>query len=242
MGQVTGFPETRVDEIVAGLYRISTGAPDPHIPGGFSFNQFLLKDESPLIVHTGPRAMFEAVRAAIASVMPLNALRYIAFSHYEADECGAMPALLAAAPQAQLVCGRLAAMLSGSDLTDRPIRALADGEELRLGARSLRWIDAPHVPHGWDNGYLAEPGGVLFCGDLLTQPGAHCPPLVTADILGPSEAMRAAMDYYAHGPNTAQSLERLAQTGPNVLACMHGSAWTGDGAGLLRELARKVSA
>jgi glyoxylase-like metal-dependent hydrolase (beta-lactamase superfamily II) len=129
-------------------------------------------------------------------------------------------------------------MVSIEDLADRPPRALADGEALDLGGRTVIWFDAPHVPHGWECGFLFEQqSGTLFCGDLLTQPGAGTQPLVEGDILGPSEAFRKEMDYFAHGPNTAGVLERLADMSPQTLACMHGSAWRGDGAGLLRELA-----
>jgi len=228
--------DTSVDEIADGIYRIST--PVAVIPGGFSFNQYLIVDDEPLLFHTGLRRMFPQVRQAIERVMPPSRLRHVAFSHVEADECGALNELLAIAPDAQPVCSSVAAMVSVNDLADRPARPLADGESLPLGRHQLVWIDAPHVPHGWETGYLFESTtGTLLCGDLFTQAGAQHPALTEADILGPSEAMRSGMDYFAHTRDTRTRLERLAQTNPRTLACMHGAAWTGDGAQLLRALA-----
>ncbi|MEW6252707.1 MAG: MBL fold metallo-hydrolase [Planctomycetota bacterium] len=227
---------TTLDEIATGVYRIATPLA---IPGGeFSFNQYLLVDDAPLLFHTGPRKLFALVREAVACVLPVERLRYIGFSHVEADECGSLNDWLAAAPEAEPLCGSIAAMVSVNDLADRPARALADGEALALGRHTVRWFDAPHVPHGWDCGYLMdETGGTLFCGDLFTQGGATHPPLTTGDILDPSETFRQALDYYAHAPDTRTALERLALARPGTLACMHGSAWQGDGAALLRALA-----
>jgi flavorubredoxin len=231
--------ETTVDEIADGIYRIST--PVTVIPGGFTFNQYLIDDDEPLLFHTGLRRMFPQVRQAIERVLPPSRLRHVAFSHVEADECGALNDLLAVAPGAQPVCSTVAAMVSVNDLADRPARPLADGEALSLGRHQVVWIDAPHVPHGWEAGYLFESTTrTLLCGDLFTQPGAQHPALTEADILGPSEAMRGGMDYFAHGRDTRPRLERLARTQPRTLACMHGAAWTGDGAQLLRALADAV--
>lgn len=232
---------TRIDEIAEGLFRIHTPVAD--VPGGFSFNQYLLRDEQPLLFHTGPRALFPQVRDAITGVIPVDTLRYISFAHVESDECGALNEFLALAPAAVPLCGRVAAMTSVADLADRPPKVLADGERLELGRYTVRWIDAPHVPHGWENGFLMIEGlGALLCGDLFTQPGAEHPPIVETDILGPSEAMRERMDYYAHGPNTREVLQRLADLEPRILACMHGSAWRGDGARLLGRLADALTA
>ena len=232
---------TSLDEIADGIYRISTAV--DALPGGFTFNQFLIADDEPLLFHTGMRSMFPALRDAIARVLPLERLRWIAYSHFEPDECGAMNALLAVAPRATPVCSRVAAMI-GSDAADRAPRALADGERLPLGRRVVEWHDAPHVPHGWDCGFLAETTTrTLFCGDLFTQAGgAGLPPITEGDILGPSEAMRAGLDYFAHGANTRAVLERLARTKPATLACMHGSAWRGDGEQLLLALAARLGA
>ncbi|MBX3602712.1 MAG: MBL fold metallo-hydrolase [Rubrivivax sp.] len=233
---------TRVDEIADGIHRIHTPVA---LPDGerFSFNQYLLLDDEPLLFHTGPRALFDAVSAAIRSLMPIERLRWIAFSHVEADECGALNALLAVAPAAAPVCSQIGAMVSVGDLADRAPRALADGERLVTGRHTLQWIDTPHVPHGWDAGLLMDTtSATLFCGDLFTQPGSPERALTESDILGPSEAFRSPLDYYAHAPQTRATLLRLAAQQPRTLACMHGSAWRGDGAALLRHLAEAVAA
>ena len=230
---------TRVDEVASGIYRIST--PSTKLPGGFSFNQYLVVDDEPLLFHTGPRGMFPLVREAITAVMPVERLR-IAFSHFENDECGALNLLLATAPMAMPLCGRINGMING-DAFDRPPRVMRDGETLTLGSHAVRWIDTPHLPHAWECGYLFEVGTrTLFCGDLFTQPGTGDLPLTEADILGPSETMRVALDYYAHARDTRVLLERVASEKPTTLACMHGSAWKGDGAALLRALADRLSA
>ena len=231
---------TNLHEIAPGIFRINTPVAIPN--GQFNFNQYLIAEEAALVFHTGPRKLFPLVSEAIAKVMPLEQLRYVAFSHYEADECGALNDFLAAAPRAEPVCSRVAAMVSVNDGATRPARALADGEVLSLGSHRMRWHDTPHVPHGWECGYLMElETKTLLCGDLFTQPGSGATPLTDGDILGPSEAMRARMDYWAHSPNTAEALERLAREEPTTLACMHGSAWRGDGAALLRALAKAVA-
>jgi flavorubredoxin len=233
---------TNVHEIAAGIYRINTpiDLPDGQ---GFSFNQYLLVDDEPLLFHTGPRALFPVVSEAMACVMPVERLRYVGLSHVEADECGSLNHWLARAPAAVPLCGQIAAMVSISDLADRPPRALADGEQLALGRHTLQWFDTPHVPHGWDCGLLMDAStGTFFCGDLFTQPGHGERALTEADILGPSEAFRQPMDYFAHAPQTAATLARLAQQKPRTLACMHGSAWRGDGGALLRHLAEAISA
>ena len=226
---------TRVDEIADGIYRIHTPVAD--VPGGFSFNQYLVRDEAPLLFHTGPRRMAALVIEAIGSVMPVAQLRYIGFSHYESDECGSLGELVAVAPDAEPVCSRVNAMING-DTFARPARALADGEVLALGRHRVRWLDTPHLPHAWECGYLMEESTrTLLCGDLFTQPGSDAPPVTTGDILGPSEAFRKAMDYYSHTTNVRALMGRLTALAPTTLACMHGSAWQGDGAALLGELA-----
>ena len=163
---------TNIQEIADGIYRINTPVELPDGPGAFSFNQYLVVDDEPLLFHTGMRRLFPAVRAAIARVMPVEKLRHVSFSHFEADECGSMNELLAVAPRAAPLCSRIAALVSMGDLADRPPRALADGEELVIGSRTLRWFDTPHLPHGWDSGLLMDTRtGTFFCGDLFTQPG-----------------------------------------------------------------------
>lgn len=232
---------TNIHEVAEGIYRISTPVA---IPGAeFSFNQYLIVDDEPLLFHTGPRKMFALVKEAVAAVLPPEKLRYVGFSHVEADECGSLNDWLAAAPDAEPLCGTVAAMVSISDLADRAPRALADGELLTLGRHSIRWLDAPHLPHAWECGFLMEEQtGTLFCGDLFTQGGADNPALTESDILGPSEAFRRQMDYFSHTRNARALLQKLAATRPSTLACMHGSAWRGNGAELLLQLADALEA
>jgi flavorubredoxin len=175
--------------------------------------------------------------------MPVERLRHVAFSHVEADECGALNEWLAAAPQAAPLCGTVAAIVSIGDLADRPPRALADGEVVSLGRHRVQWLDAPHLPHAWECGFLVEQAtDTLLCGDLFTQPGDGSPAVTEGDILGPSEAFRHAMDYFSYTRHADALLEKLANTRPTTLACMHGSAWRGDGAALLRALSAELAA
>jgi flavorubredoxin len=233
---------TNVHEIADGLYRINTPVTIEGGPGGFSFNQYLIVDDEPLIFHTGPRKMFPLVREAVASILPVERLRYIAFSHVEADECGSLNEWLAVAPHSSPLCGTVAALVSIGDLADRPPRPLGDGETLALGKHLVRWFDTPHLPHSWECGYLMEESTrTLLCGDLFTQGGAHNPAVTESDILGPSEAFRRQMDYFSHARNAGEMIERLASAAPTTLACMHGSAWRGDGAALLRALSGSLS-
>ena len=233
---------TNVNEVAAGIYRINTPV---DLPGGqgFNFNQYLVVDDETLLFHTGPRGMFPLVSHAISQVIDLGRLRYIGLSHVEADECGSMNELLAAAPNAVPLCSRIAALVSMNDLADRPPRAMADGELLELGSHTMRWFDTPHVPHGWEAGLMMDTQTrTLFCGDLFTQPSSGEQALTNTDILEPSEAFRKALDYFAHAPTTATTLARLAAEKPNTLACMHGSAWSGDGGSLLQHLAEALVA
>jgi flavorubredoxin len=233
---------TNIHEIADGIYRINTPVIIEGGPGGFSFNQYLIVDSEPLIFHTGPRKMFPLVREAVEHVMPVERLRYVAFSHVEADECGSLNEWLAAAPQSSPLCGTIAALVSINDLADRPARALADGEMLSLGKHCVRWFDTPHLPHAWECGFLMEEQTrTLLCGDLFTQGGADHPAITESDILGPSEAFRHGMDYFSHTKSARAMLERLASARPTTLACMHGSAWRGDGEALLRALADALS-
>ncbi|MFO1312792.1 MAG: FprA family A-type flavoprotein [Burkholderiales bacterium] len=233
-------PVPSIDPIAPDTYRINVPLPDA-MPGGFSFNQYLVVDEAPLLFHTGPKRLFPLVSQQIAKVLPLHELRYIAFSHFEADECGSLPQFLAAAPNARPVCSDIAAMVSVSDFVDAAPLGMRDGEELSLGRHRMVWQSTPHLPHGWECGFLFDATSrVLLSGDLFTQPGIGERPLVEDDILGPSEAFRRQMDYFAHAPGTARLIDKLADLDPRFLACMHGSAWQGDGAALLRELGRSL--
>lgn len=230
---------TCIDEVAPDIYRISV--PVTTIPGGFTFNHYLIADDQPLLFHAGKRCMFGVVKGAVAAVMPVERLRHISFSHYEADECGALNQFLVAAPAASALCGRLAANVSIGDFADRAPRALDDGDVVALGRHSVRWIATPHFPHGWEAGMLIdETTGTLFCSDLFTQGGADHAPLTEGDILGPSEALRARVEFYTHAPNTQATIEKLAALVPTTLACMHGPAWRGDGAALIRELGKRL--
>jgi flavorubredoxin len=233
---------TNIAEIAAGIYRINTPAA---LPDGskFSFNQFLIVDDEPLLFHSGQRSLFPVVSEAVRTVLPLESLRYVGLSHFEADESGALNDFLVAAPRAVPVCSQVAAMVAINDFAIRPPRPMAEGETLTLGRHVLRWFDTPHVPHGWESGILHDvTTRTLLCSDLFTQGGSGSKALTEADILGPSEAFRQPMDYFAHAPHTGEVLERLARAAPTTLACMHGSAWRGDGAALLRELAVSLQA
>jgi flavorubredoxin len=227
---------TNIQEVADGIFRINTPVPIPGA-GSFNFNQYLIVDDAPMLFHTGQRGLFPLVSEAIRAVMPLERLRYVGLSHFEADECGALNSFLAAAPEAVPVCGRIAAMVSIADFADRAPRALGDGEELQLGRRTIKWFDTPHMPHSWECGLMMDmTTRTFFCGDLFTQGGRGEVAVTESDILGPSEAFRAPMDYYAHAPQTGEILARLAGERPTTLACMHGSAWRGDGASLLLAL------
>jgi flavorubredoxin len=232
---------TNAHEIADGIYRINTPVA---IPGGpsFNFNQYLLVDGEPLLFHTGPRRMFPFVREAVAALMKPERLRWIGFSHTEADECGALNEWLAAAPQAEPLCSQVAAMVSIGDLADRPPRALADGERLVLGRHTEQWIDTPHVPHGWDAGLMfEETAGTLLCSDLLGQVGAG-PALGGDDIV--ARAVEAE-DMFESMPVTARSvatLRRLAALAPRTLAIMHGASHSGDGDRLLSRFADVLEA
>lgn len=230
---------TNIHEIAPGIFRISTPVPPAAMPGGFTFNQILVVDDEPLLFHTGPRRMFSLVREAVTHVLgDVAKLRYVSFSHVEADECGSLDMWLDAAPRAEPVCSTIAAMVSVNDLSPRPARALADGEELSLGSKRVRWLDAPHLPHNWECGYLFEATTrTLLCGDLFTHAGHELPPITECDVLGPSEAMRKGMGGVAIEKDTRALLEKLARTEPTTLALMHGSSFHGDGSALLRGLA-----
>jgi flavorubredoxin len=235
-------PSASIKLIAPDTYRISVPLPPEAFPGGFSFNQYLVVDEKPFLFHTGPKKLFGLICEQIEKVLPVSQLRYIAFSHVEADECGSLPEFLARAPQARPVCSEVAANVSISDLVDVEPIGMEDGQVLDLGKHKLVWQSTPHLPHGWECGYMFDSTtGTLFCGDLFTQPGMGEEALVTGDILGPSEQFRKQKDYFSHTINASTLIEKLAQLKPKVLACMHGSAWSGDGAGMLRSLGQALA-
>jgi flavorubredoxin len=228
--------DTRVDEIADGIYRLSTLVPDIG-PDGFTFNQFLVDADEPLLFHTGHRSMFPSVTEAMATVLPVERLRWITFGHVESDECGSMNELLAVAPHAQVAHGTTGCMVSLNEMADRPPRALADGEVLDLGGKRVRHIDTPHVPHGWEARVLfEETTGTLLCGDLFTHLG-NGPPVVTDDLVGPAAQAEDVFRASCLTPDTGPTMRRLADLAPSTLGLMHGSSFTGDGASQLLRLA-----
>jgi flavorubredoxin len=215
--------QTSVHEIADRIYRLSTCVPEA-APGGFTFNQFLVDADDPLLFHTGPRRMFPLVSQAIARIVPLERLRWITFGHVESDECGAMNQFLAAAPGAQVAHGAIGCMVSLDDLCDRSPRKLADGELIDLGGKRVRHIDTPHVPHNWEARVLfEETTKTLFCGDLFTHAGDG-PPITDADIVGPALAAEELFHATALSPVTAKTIRGLATLEPQMLALMHGSS------------------
>jgi len=228
---------TTIDELADGIYRLSTWVPEIAAPAGFTFNQFLVDADEPLLFHTGPRAMFAVVAAAVGRVMPVERLRWITFGHVESDECGSMNEWLAAAPRAEVAHGLIGCMVSLNDLADRPPRPLADGEVLDLGGKRVRHIDTPHVPHAWEARVLYEEvTGTLLCGDLFAHVG-NGPPVTTNDIVQPALDAEAMFRSTSLAPDTATVIRRLGDLTPNTLAVMHGSSYNGDGAAALHELA-----
>jgi flavorubredoxin len=232
--------DTRVDQIADRIYRISTCVPDV-APGGFTFNQFLVDAEEPLLYHTGMRQLFPLVRDAVERVLPVERLRWIAFAHLEADECGSVNDFLAAAPHAQVAHGALGCMLSLDDHCARPPVPLQDGEVLELGGASLTRrvleIATPHVPHNWESHmFYEQETGTLFCGDLLTQlgdgPAVTCDDLVEAAVVAEEAFHQTSL-----GPAVPETYRRLADLAPRRLAIMHGSSYEGDCAALLRTMA-----
>ncbi|MEU4314549.1 MBL fold metallo-hydrolase [Nocardia sp. NPDC024068] len=226
----------RTDEIADRIYRFSTFVPEVG-PSGFTFNQFFVDAEEPLLFHTGMRALFPDVSAAIARIRPVEQLRWITFGHVEADECGAMNLFLAAAPHAVVAHGVLGCEVSLDDLADRPPRRLADNEVMDLGGHRIQHIDTPHAPHNWESRVLYEQTtGVLFCGDLMTQLGDG-PALTGTDLVEPAARAEDVFHATSLGPAVPAALHRLAELRPATLAVMHGSGFTGDAARALRDLA-----
>ncbi|HVG52329.1 MAG TPA: MBL fold metallo-hydrolase [Xanthobacteraceae bacterium] len=230
--------ETRISEIADGIYRLSTYTPDIAPPAGFVFNEFLILGDEPLLFHTGLRRMFQINLDATRRILPPERLRWIAFGHFESDECGAMNEWLAAAPQAQPAHGHLGCMVSLNDFADRAPRMLGDGETIDLGGgKRVRFIDTPHTPHGWDAGVLYEESTqTLLCGDLFTQIG-DAPALTSSDVVGPAIAAEDIFKYSSLCPGMGSTIRGLAKLAPRTLALMHGPSFSGDGAAALRALA-----
>jgi flavorubredoxin len=227
---------TRIDEIADRIYRLSTFLPGVGGPQGFTFNQFLIQADAPLLFHCGQRAVFPEVSAAAARLVDLATIRWVTYSHVEADECGSLNAWLAAAPQATAAHGAMGCALWLDDTAPRPPRRLAHGERIDLGGKTVRYLDTPHVPHELDAGLLyEETTGTLFCSDLLSHVGETVA-LTESDILGPAIATDAFFPFSPLTPKTGPTLRKLAELAPRTLAVMHGASYRGDCADLLRRL------
>ena len=229
--------ETRISEIADGIYRLSTFVPDIAPPAGFTFNQFLVLGDEPLLFHTGHRRMFPLVSEAVSRVVPIDRIRWITFGHVEADECGSMNDWLAVAPNAEVAHGATGCLVSINDMADRPPRMLEDGEVIDLGGRRVRHFDTPHVPHNWEARVLhEETTNTLLGGDIGSMLGGG-PAITEGDIVGP--AIEAEEMFLASSltPALAPTIRRLAELQPSTLAIMHGSSYSGDGGAMLRGLA-----
>lgn len=229
--------DVKIDEIADSIYRLSVFVPEVAPPAGFTYNHFLILGDEPALFHCGRRKMFSLVSGAAAKIIPLERLRWLTFGHFEADECGSLNDWLAVAPRAEPAHGMVACRVSVEDVADRPPRVLADGEVIDIGGRRLRYIDTPHVPHGWDAGVLfEETTGTLLCGDLFAHSG-NPRALTESDIVEPAMAAEDAFKQTSLGPATAPTIRKLAELSPRKLALMHGASFVGDAAGALRSLA-----
>ncbi|MDH3654270.1 MAG: MBL fold metallo-hydrolase [Myxococcales bacterium] len=228
--------DTTTHEIADDVFRISTFVPEVG-PTGMTFNQFLIRADEPLLFHTGPRAMFPAVRAAVAKLLPAESVRWITFGHVESDECGSMNEWLEVAPQAVVAHGEVGCMVSLNDLADRPPRALQHDEVLDLGGKRVRHLDTPHVPHCWEARLLfEETTRTLLCGDLFTHVGMPSP-VTSGDIVGPAREAEAMFNASCLTPTTGRTIRSLASLEPAVLGLMHGSSFNGDCEKALQDLA-----
>jgi flavorubredoxin len=227
-------------EIAPDVFRISVYAPW----GDLQFNHFLIRDDRPLLFHTGLRAMHSEIHDELAKLIRPATLGAISFSHFESDECGSLNRWLEVAPNAEVLCSQVGALVSLNDFIGRPVRGLADGEVFSTGKYRFRFCQTPHLPHGWDAGLLfEETHRTLLCSDLFHQTG-DVEPLTESDVVGRSHrAMREYQagilaDYVPYTPLTSRNLAKLAALAPKTLAIMHGSSFTGDGAKALADLDR----
>ncbi len=227
--------DVRTTEIADGIYQFTTHLDEID----FGLNQYLVLGEEPLLFHTGLRSLFTSISDAVAAVTPFARLRWIGFGHVEADECGSLNQWLAAAPNATAVTSATGCMVTVGDIADREPRPLADDDVLDIGGHRLRWIDTPHLPHGWEAGHLHdETTGTLFCGDLFSQWGRY-PAVTDDDIAVPGVADDPS---YSLAPSSPALTRQLAELQPRSLAQMHGPVYTGDGSAALHALADQFDA
>ena len=224
----------KIDEIAPDLFRISVFVPEIDL----QFNHFVVRDEEPLLFHTGMRRMFPAVREAVAQIIDPASLRWISWSHFEVDECGALNEWLAEAPEAQPVCTEVGALVNLNDFSNRPPRGLRPDETIDTGRHRYRLIPTPHLPHGWDAGVMYEEStGTLLSGDLFTQSGDNPPLIHGGDIIGPAIQGEEIFQYSALNPEMGVTIRNLAKLAPKTLALMHGPSFAGDGKAALNALA-----
>jgi flavorubredoxin len=228
--------ETRINEIADGIYRLSTNIPEA-APGGFTFNQFIVKADEPLLFHCGMRQLFPLVSEAAAKVIPLDSLRWITFGHVEADECGSMNQWLAAAPRAEVAHGAIGCLVSINDMADRPPRQLQDGEVIDLGGKRVRHFDTPHVVHNWEARVLyEETTNTLLCGDAGSMAGDG-PAVTEDDIVEPALETEDLFQASSLTPALEPTMRKLAELQPTTLAIMHGPSYSGNGGAMLNALA-----
>lgn len=229
----------RITEIAPDVFQLTTFVPEADL----QFHQFLVRDEEPLLFHTGMRSLFPFVREAVDSILPAESIRWISFSHFEADECGSLNEWQTIAPNATAACSFVGKVVSVDDMAAvRPARALADGEVFSTGKYRFRFLQTPHVPHCWEAGLLFEEvNGTLFCSDLFHQ-GGEVEPHTESDIVGRfrktlTEYQNSPLaNYMPYTPDTRPTIKRLAALQPKTLAPMHGSAFTGNCSAALDDL------
>ncbi len=227
-----------VSEIAPDVYRISIFASEFNL----QFNHFLILDDEPMLYHTGMRQMFPILREAVAKIIDPAKIKWIGFSHFEVDECGALNDWLQIAPNAQAVCSEVGAMVNMSDFAIRPAHAMASNAVLNTGKHNYRFIKTPHLPHGWDAGVMfEETNRTLLCSDLFHQNG-KLPDITDKDILSLHRKSllefqeSPLMDYAPYTYKTPKLLKQLADLNPKTLATMHGSSFNGDCSAALMDL------
>jgi len=236
---------TRVDEIAADIFRISTYVPEFNL----QFNQFLIRDDEPLLFETGMKQIYPLVRDAVSKVIDPSSLRYVSFSHFEPDECGSLNEWLGVAPRAEAVCSVVGAMVFVNDSALRPARGLQNDEIIQTGKYTFRFKSTPHLPHGWDAGFLfEEKTRTLLCSDLLGH-GGDTSPVTDSEIVSRFRETTSAFqggplsNYMPYTPHTEAQIRELASLKPRACATMHGATFVGDGekalidmAGVMKEL------
>jgi flavorubredoxin len=231
---------TNITEIAADTFRISTYIPE----FGLGFSQFLVRDDEPLLFHTGPRAMFPIVHEAVSKMIDPSTVRWIGFSHFEADECGSLNEWYEAAPQSTGVCSMVGKMVSVDDFAPKnPARGMQDGEQFSTGSHTFRFLATPHVPHNWEAGLLFDTtSGVHFSSDILHQNG-DVEPLTSDSVTDRARQTLIEMQagplagYLPYATDTDETLKRIASIKPATVATMHGSVFSGDGEGAILEYA-----